>query len=88
MNIKVLALLLFTGDSAFAQNNVGIGTTTPNAAAALDITATDKGVLVPRLTSAQRLAIVAPTEGLLVYDITVDCFFFFETTSSLWSKLM
>lgn len=70
-----------------AQNNVGIGTSTPNANAILEMQATDKGVLVPRLTTVQRLAIVGPTEGLLVYDINVDCFFFYETTSASWQNL-
>jgi hypothetical protein len=51
-----------------AQNNVGIGTNNPNPSAKLDITANDKGVLIPRLTSAQRLSIVNPATGLLVYD--------------------
>lgn len=70
-----------------AQNNVGIGTTNPNPNAILDMQATDKGVLVPRLTTAQRNAIAAPTEGLLVYDTDVDCFFFYETTSAAWANL-
>ncbi|WP_310391211.1 tail fiber domain-containing protein [Hymenobacter sp.] len=61
-----LALLLAAPVAARAQ--VGIGTATPDAAAALDIRATDKGLLVPRLTAAQRAAIAAPPQGLLVYQ--------------------
>ena len=70
-----------------AQNNVGIGTTTPNPNAILEMQSTTQGVLVPRMTTAQRLAIASPTEGLMVYDITVDCFFFYETTSATWKNL-
>ena len=33
-----------------AQNNVGIGTNTPDASAKLDITATDRGMLIPRVS--------------------------------------
>jgi hypothetical protein len=51
--------------TAFAQ--VGIGTTTPAASAALDITSTTKGLLVPRLTQAQRDAIATPAVGLMIY---------------------
>jgi hypothetical protein len=52
---------------ATAQN-VGIGTTAPNAKAALEIAASNKGLLIPRLDSAQRVAISAPPQGLLVYQ--------------------
>ncbi|WP_310395791.1 hypothetical protein [Hymenobacter sp.] len=51
----------------YAQG-VGIGTTTPAAAAALDIRASDKGLLIPRLTAAQRTGIAAPPQGLMVYQ--------------------
>lgn len=81
------AYALLSLGAVFGQNNVGIGTTTPEASAILEMESTDKGVLVPRMTTAQRLAIVGPTEGLMVYDITVDCFFFYETTSASWQNL-
>ncbi len=48
--------------------SVGIGTTTPNAKAALDITSSDKGLLIPRLTPAARRAIAAPPQGMLVFQ--------------------
>lgn len=53
---------------SFSQNNVGIGTTTPNSSAILDITSTSKGLLIPRMTTAQRTAIASPAIGLMVYD--------------------
>ena len=53
-----------------ANAQVGINTTSPNASAALDITSTDKGLLIPRMTTAQRTAIATPVEGLSVYDTT------------------
>lgn len=87
LTVIVSACALLSFGAAFGQNNVGIGTTTPEPSAILEMEATDKGVLVPRMTTAQRLAIVAPTEGLMVYDITVDCFFFYETTSASWQNL-
>ena len=53
-----------------ANAQVGINTTSPDASAALDITSTDKGLLIPRMTTAQRTAIATPVEGLSVYDTT------------------
>ncbi|GAA4440207.1 hypothetical protein GCM10023091_23500 [Ravibacter arvi] len=65
---------------------VGIGTTTPDASAQLDITSTVKGVLVPRMTSAQRAAIASPADGLLVYDTDTKGFWYNKTGSG-WTQL-
>ncbi len=43
--------------------------TAPNASAMLDVKSTTKGVLIPRMTTAQRIAIKNAAEGLLVYDM-------------------
>ena len=72
--------------SSFAQNNVGIGIAVPDASAILHLDATDKGFIAPRITSAQRLAIAAPANGLLVYDLTVNCFYYYATPSG-WLSL-
>ena len=60
------ALCTFLSFPAVAQ--VGIGTASPNATAALDISASGKGLLIPRMDSATRAAIVAPPDGLLVFQ--------------------
>jgi len=52
---------------ATASTKVGIGTTSPDASAALDITSTTRGFLPPRMTLAQRDAIVSPAAGLIVW---------------------
>ena len=46
---------------------VGIGTTTPNASAVLDLTSTTQGLLPPRMTQTQRNAIVSPAAGLIIW---------------------
>ena len=48
---------------------IGVGTVTPNTSAMLDISSTAKGLLIPRMTSAQRAAINLPATGLMVYQI-------------------
>lgn len=62
----VFGITLFISSTIFAQ--VGIGTNTPNASAALEVASTTKGLLAPRMTSAQRLAISNPADGLVVYQ--------------------
>ncbi|MCC3158407.1 tail fiber domain-containing protein [Hymenobacter sp. 15J16-1T3B] len=56
---------LLSAAPALAQN-VGIGTTAPDASAALDVVASDKGALLPRVANAA--AIAAPAAGLIVYQ--------------------
>jgi hypothetical protein len=48
--------------------SIGIGTTAPNNSAALDITTAGKGLLIPRMTSANIISIANPAKGLMVYD--------------------
>ena len=66
--ITPLFLSMFMG-TLNAQQNVGIGTSTPNASAQLDVSSTNKGALIPRMTTTQRKAISAPAAGLLVFDM-------------------
>ena len=61
-----LILVLLFSTSLTAQ--VGIGTTSPDASSALDVASTAKGFLMPRMTTIQREAIVAPANGLMVFD--------------------
>ncbi len=56
---------------------VGIGITTPDTNAILDIKSTSKGLLIPRLNSFQRQAIISPPEGLLVYDYGDNQFYYY-----------
>ena len=69
-----------------AQNNVGIGTTTPNASAALDVSSTGKGLLIPRMLSSQRSAIASPATVLLVYQTDVTAGFQYYTGTA-WASL-
>jgi hypothetical protein len=67
--IKLIIFSLFIFCSFFSYSqNVGIGTNTPHASAALDIQDSSKGILIPRMTMAQRTAIQNPAEGLMVYQ--------------------
>lgn len=76
-----IALLFITRANA---QSVGIGTTTPNSNAALDITSTTKGLLPPRMDSAQRAAITSPPAGLLVYQTnSVSGLYYY--TGSIWT---
>jgi hypothetical protein len=81
--LLLISFAIMPGKS-FSQN-VGIGTTTPNAKAALDIKATDKGVLFPRLTTAQRNAITSPPDGLHIFNTDERCLNVFDSLNQLWN---
>ncbi|MDB5281204.1 MAG: hypothetical protein JWO06_279 [Bacteroidota bacterium] len=83
--ITVFILTIF-GGRIIAQNNVGIGTPNPDPSALLDLTDNTRGLLVPRMTDRERLAIAAPVNGLLVYDITFNCFYYY-TPGAGWVSL-
>ena len=56
--------------TAYFENVVSIGTTSPNASALLQIESTTQGFLQPRLTTTQRNAIFSPATGLSIYNLT------------------
>jgi streptogramin lyase len=66
---KLLYILFFVSllGTASAQS-VGIGTTTPDASARLEVNSTSQGILIPKMTAAQRVAIVNPATGLLIFQ--------------------
>lgn len=82
-----LILLLCVHNISFSQ--VGIGTTTPDSSSILDIESSDKGVLVPRLTTAQINAITNPATGLVVYNTDLNEFQFNCSVTAVpdWSKI-
>ncbi|KAF5042881.1 hypothetical protein DSECCO2_508060 [anaerobic digester metagenome] len=71
------------------QNNVGINPTgaLPDPSAALDIVAADKGLLIPRMSAVQRMAIAAPANGLLVYDTDSMCVLVYRSATMSWFSL-
>lgn len=88
-----IGLFLMIQNVAFSQTNgsVGIGTTatTPYANAVLDVSSTTKGVLLPRLTDAQRLTLTAllgaTANGLIIYN--TDTFKFNYWDGTKWNDV-
>lgn len=69
------------------NGQVGINTTTPDASAILEISSTTKGMLAPRMTTAQKLAIVSPANGLMVYDTDLKSYSYYDMPVSSWVNL-
>ena len=85
-NFLFYFLIVFSSVS-FAQN-VAINATgaAPVASAMLDITSTTSGLLIPRMSSVQRVAIATPATGLKVYDTTTNTFWYFNGV--IWVQVL
>jgi hypothetical protein len=76
--IILLGCIISLSVTCMAQG-LGIGTITPHPSAMLDITATNKGVLIPRVLQANRPA--SPATGLLIYQTDgLPGFYYFTGT--------
>jgi len=67
------------------SGQVGIGTV-PDASAVLDISSTNKGILIPRTTTEQRMNIGSPATGLMVFDTDVNKFYCYA--GSEWVEIL
>jgi hypothetical protein len=57
-----------SGNNSYLAGSIGIGASTINASAQLQVDSTIRGFLPPRMTLAQRTAIASPATGLIVYQ--------------------
>lgn len=73
------------------SGKLAVGTTSPNAAAIVDVSSTTKGMLMPRMTATQGSAIATPPDGLIIYVTSTDGTFtsvgFWGRTAGAWAKL-
>jgi hypothetical protein len=78
---KSITLISFLAAANLIFAQMGIGTTSPNSSAQLEVSSTNKGVLLPRLTQTQINAISSPPAGLQVYNTTQNCINVFNGSS-------
>ncbi|MEI6750585.1 MAG: FG-GAP repeat protein, partial [Bacteroidota bacterium] len=86
MKNLMFLLILALGIKVNAQVAINANSALPDNSAMLDISGTSKGVLLPRMTSIQRKAIVNPATGLMVFDTDKSCFYYFD--GSVWQALV
>jgi hypothetical protein len=89
----LFAAILFTLPGIANAQNVGINSdgSTPAASAMLDVSSTTKGLLAPRMTAAQKVAITTPATGLLIYQTDGTAGYYYNSgtpASPVWSQLI
>jgi len=91
--MKIISFFLLTGFCLLCQSGiysqVGINPSgaEPNSTAGLDVSFSDKGILIPRLTQAQIQAIINPANGLLVFCTTDKKFYAYIESLETWRQL-
>lgn len=68
MKYLIILFVCASGTQLFGQDGIGIGTTKPDASAALDVRSSNKGLLLPRIAVDTLNRPTAPADGLLVYN--------------------
>lgn len=99
INLFTLLIILISGKIYSQQGSVGIGTSNPDASAALDVYSTNKGLLLPKvalLSNTDVATIQNPATGLVVYNtannsigttiVTANTFYFWNGTK--WTDLI
>jgi uncharacterized protein (TIGR02145 family) len=85
---KTISFLIFSFVLNFtnqAQVGISANAATPDPKAILDINSTDKGLLIPRMTTADRTAITPTPLGLTVFDSSTKSYWYYN--GSLWQEL-
>lgn len=85
MKKLIIFVLLIISSASMGQVAVNTDGSSPDASAMLEVKSTDKGMLIPRMTSSQRDNIPSPAQGLLVFITTDSTFYFYQGNS--WQKV-
>ncbi len=87
MRQSILSIFFCCAFSSLFAQSVAINTdgSAAHASAILDVKSTTKGMLIPRMTTAQRNAVASPATGLVIYNTSINTFQFRNATT--WVNL-
>src|SRR4030095_3440485 len=74
-------ILIFPFSQLFSQVGISTSPIIPNISSMLDIVSTSKGILIPRMTSAERNLIGSPATSLLIYNTTIGSYEYYNGTT-------
>ncbi len=82
----ITAILLINVPEIYSQVAINADNSSPDNSAMLDVKSDTAGILIPRMTTAQRDAISSPATGLLVYVTTDSTFYYYDNNT--WAKIL
>lgn len=89
--VGLIALIVLLASSGSVAQNVAINENgdAPDSSAILDVSSSDQGLLIPRMTQTERNNIVNPAHSLLIYQIDNSAgFYYYDTNSTAWNSLV
>ncbi len=82
------SIFIFNSSTVLGQAvSINATGTAPHTQSILDITSTTKGVLLSRMTTAQRTAFTPTTTGMTVYDTTTESYWYWNDTTNQWMEI-
>ncbi|MCX6305169.1 MAG: tail fiber protein [Bacteroidetes bacterium] len=87
INILLASSLLLCSLFTSAQVAINTDGSAPNSSAMLDVKSSSKGILIPRMTSAERGLISGPVAGLMVYQTNAPAGYYYYTGTS-WKQMI
>ena len=87
LSTAFLGIFLLVTVRVTAQISISTDNSPADNSAMLDVKSTNKGVVLPRLTSAQISAIVNPVDGLLVYNVTNGKLYIYVSSAMVWKEV-
>jgi len=81
-----IVILLLACNTIQAQVSINQSNTAPDSSAMLDISSTERGILIPRMTLTERDAISNPATGLMVFIMDDNRFYVYNGTT--WEKVL
>ena len=86
LNTSTFLILLLFSLKSFSQLGIKETNTAPHPSAMLDVESANKGMLIPRMTTAVRDAIASPPDGLMIYNLLTKKFNYFNNTA--WQEAL
>ncbi|WP_419867970.1 fibrinogen-like YCDxxxxGGGW domain-containing protein [Chryseobacterium sp. CT-SW4] len=74
-------------ENIYQVGQIGVGSSTINTSAQLDIASSNKGVLIPRLSANERENITSPANGLMIFNTSTNCLNYYDGTVGKWLSL-
>ena len=87
INVVLLVTLFGFFAPAFGQVAINTDGASADGTAILDVKSTSQGLLIPRMSTANRIGITDPANGLLVFDTDTKSVWFYELTTTSWKEI-